>query len=219
MDVRVAVQDMALDGGGAGLFLGRGEGKGRQLPPRVCRWSTGATEGLLTGGGDPTLGSVKGLVGYVWVNQWGRVCALGSGRTLEGSVRLDRPPSPGAYTSPRVPQPTIPLLGRVSRKPESRSIQAVVGRTVRPCLARAGSPRRRGPVEHESPGPGGDSLLPPPPRDGTFHCWRREALEVSGWSTEAPRGVCPAWHVGPRADLPPLPGSINAPGRQSAILA
>ena len=102
-----------------GLFLGRGEGKGGQLPPRVCRWSTGATEGLLTGGGDPTLGSVKGLVGYVWVNQWGRVCALGSGRTLEGSVRMNRPPSPGAYTSPRVPQPTIPLLGRVSRKPES----------------------------------------------------------------------------------------------------
>ena len=50
-------------------FLGRGEGKGRQLPPRVCRWSTGATEGLLTGGGDPTLGSEKGLVGVTWVRK------------------------------------------------------------------------------------------------------------------------------------------------------
>ena len=69
MGVRVAVQDMALDGGGVGLFLGRGEGKGRQLPPRVCRWSTGATEGLLTGGGDPTLGSEKGLVGVTWVRK------------------------------------------------------------------------------------------------------------------------------------------------------
>ena len=105
--------------GPGGTFTGRGEGKGGRLPPRARWWVTGATEGLLTGGGDPTLGSVKGLVGYVWVNQWRRVCALGSGRTLEGSVRLNRPPSPGAYTSPRVPQPTIPLLGRVSRKPES----------------------------------------------------------------------------------------------------
>ena len=70
MVVRGAVKDirrwMAVL---VGLFLGRGEGKGRQLPPRVCRWSTGATEGLLTGGGDPTLGSEKGLVGVTWVRK------------------------------------------------------------------------------------------------------------------------------------------------------